>query len=477
MTTNQSATIPAFSILPEPELLFHCDRFQDKSLHPLKGLVEFGPYSRSQLNSVIDPVRVAIVAPKDQANRLSNLVKELESSAKPIERKNYLVDFPGFSRVFGVRVIQSDVVVELSGDIDKAISKAQKPHLELLSKLVQALSVLRSRRSEFDIAMLLLPSKWQACFTGGDDDDFDLHDFLKATTASWGIPIQIIRENSALTYPCRCSVLWRLSIAMYCKAGGIPWKLADSDQETAFIGLSYALKKPGSDNRFVTCCSQVFDSDGAGLEFLAYETTQAVIEQRNPFLTRSEMRKVMSRSLMLYQKRHGGRAPKKLIIHKNNLFKKDEIEGVFDIFEAAESIDLLHVQPHAAWRGVKLEKPRREGQKAAPAMYPCERGTMLQLSGTETLLWVQGNAPTITGRDFFKEGKGIPSAILLTRYAGHGSFNDSCKSALALTKMDWNSDSLYSKEPVTIKYAGVLADIAKRMDTVGSAPYEFRFFM
>ena len=60
------------------------------------------------------------------------------------------------------------------------------------------------------------------------------------------------------------SVMWRLGIALYCKAGGVPWKLAEHDPETAFVGLSYAMRFGATqDVTFVTCCSQVFDSDGA----------------------------------------------------------------------------------------------------------------------------------------------------------------------------------------------------------------------
>ena len=470
--------LPCFTVLPEPELLFHCDRFQDKSSHPLRGLLEFGPYSRSQMNNVIDPVRVALVAPNGQLNRLQSLVKELESSARPVERLAYLPEYPGFRTIFGVRLMESSINVELDSDIDSIINRSPKPHTFLLSKLIDALSALRNHRSEFDLIMLLLPKKWSTCFFGDETDDFDLHDFIKATTASWGVPIQLIREDQGLSYRCRCSVLWHLGIALYCKAGGIPWKLADSDQETAYIGLGYALKKPGAENRFVTCCSQVFDSDGAGLEFLAYETTEATIEQKNPFLNRSEMRKVMARSLMLFQKRHGGRVPKKIVIHKNNVFKKDEMDGCFDVFGSAESIDLIQIQQNSFWRGVKLEPSRDQPTKGVPANYPCDRGSVLQLSGRDVLVWVQGNAPSAAkGKDFFKEGRGIPAPLQLTRFAGHGSWNASCSSVLALSKMDWNNDSFYDRLPVTISFANELANIAKRMNSVGSKPYEFRFFM
>ena len=49
-------------------------------------------------------------------------------------------------------------------------------------------------------------------------------------------------KDSALSYFCRCSVMWRLSIALYVKAGGVPWKVADADPETAIVGLSYAVR-------------------------------------------------------------------------------------------------------------------------------------------------------------------------------------------------------------------------------------------
>ena len=39
--------------------------------------------------------------------------------------------------------------------------------------------------------------------------------------------------------------------------------------------------------------SQAFDADGAGLEFVL-QTDQAVVQKRNPFLSRAEMRRIMA---------------------------------------------------------------------------------------------------------------------------------------------------------------------------------------
>ena len=66
--------------------------------------------------------------------------------------------------------------------------------------------------------------------------------------------------------------MWRLGVALYTKAGGIPWVIADAEPGTAFIGVDYALRAgSGQDTRFAICCSQVFDAEGSGLEFIAYE--------------------------------------------------------------------------------------------------------------------------------------------------------------------------------------------------------------
>jgi hypothetical protein len=262
------------------------------------------------------------------------------------------------------------------------------------------------------------------------------------------------------------------------EAGGVPWKLAETPVGTAYIGLSYAIRpQPLDGGRFVTCCSQVFDSDGAGLEFLLYETDDVFVVRDNPFLSRTEMHRVMARSLALYQRRHAGEVPKRIVVHKTTEYKPEEIEGCFDAFSAIEEIELVQVKESVPWHAVKLERSPT-GTKGAPARYPVERGSYLALGGREVLLWTQGNAPgAVGGKDYFKEGKGIPGPLELVRFAGHSGWEDTCRSVLGLTKMDWNNDSLYDRFPVTLGYATVLAQIVRRMSQLGSRPYNFRFFM
>lgn len=176
--------------------------------------------------------------------------------------------------------------------------------------------------------------------------------------------------------------MWRLGIAIYCKAGGIPWRLASATPDSAYIGLSYAIRNSENGPRFVTCCSQVFDEDGAGLEFVAYDTNENSQDYENPFLSRTEMRSVMARSLRLYQQRHGGRIPKRITIHKGFEFKDEEIEGCFDAWRSSEGLHIVQIQADSLWRGIAYDPPK-SGVGSKPAGYPLHRGSALQIDGRD----------------------------------------------------------------------------------------------
>jgi hypothetical protein len=234
---------------------------------------------------------------------------------------------------------------------------------------VRAIQTLETRRAEFDVLFIYVPERWAAGFTGGASDDFDLHDHLKAATAARRRPVQLLREDKALAYPDQASVMWRIGLALYVKAGGIPWKLADTDPETAYIGISYAVRPFGSDRpRYVTCCSQVFDAEGAGLEFVAYDAHEVEVQQDNPFLSRTEMFRVMPRAMDLYRRRHGGRSPRRVTVHKTTEFKAEEMDGAMEALHLCEAVDLIQVVEDVGWRGVHIDR-RAGSTKGKPTAF------------------------------------------------------------------------------------------------------------
>jgi len=463
---------PAYQVIPEPKLTFEAlSNAQD--IHPLRGLKAFSPYS-SKLNP-IGKIRVAAIYPEGSYQILENLVRELHSTHVPKERPNYLEEFTGIERIFKTKVELVQENLSISLRTENVFKEGVEPYITLSEAISGAIREMSKRVLDYDVLMIYLPEYWSPGFEDLNTG-FDLHDFIKAITAMQNIASQVLRESSAIKYKCRCSVMWRLSIALYVKAGGIPWKLSSIDQNSAFIGLSYATRLNPNTNQFdyTTCCSQVFDADGTGLEFVAYDATE--IEARigdNPFLSRAEMRKLMSRSLELYQRKHAGRRPERLIVHKTTHFTKNEIDGAFDAIPGNINLELLQIVQDTNWRGIHYID--RAGVKGADN-FPLNRGSYVQIGPQEVLLWTQGNV-VLNSKNFFKEGKNIPSPILVRRFAGDGGWDRNCQAILGLTKMNWNHDALYDRLPVTLGYAQSLATTIKRMNKLINKPYEFRYFM
>lgn len=476
-----AARLPPYSSLDEPLLAFADGRHD---AHPLRGLRDAGPYSRDVLASYTPVVRVATVGPRSGQRQIRNLLSSLQQKHRPGDRSEYVPEFPGFAQLLGPDVHLADspeAHVTWPDDLDKLEPVSEDPSRRVAGALAEAIRRLDLVRGTFDVAVVYLPDTWShACRT----DTFDAHDELKALGALAAIPTQVLNDR-AFTFQYRASRAWRLSIALYVKAGGVPWKLAPLPgvpDTTAYIGLAYALRGDPREGLFVTCCSQVFDSDGGGMQFVAYEARDPVDDietaRRNPYLSRDDMRAVLARSLRVYQARNGGNVPVRVVLHKTTGFRPDEVLGATDALEGIREVDCLEITTDVAWRAVWLNTPRQRDQRSEPDSYPVRRGTMLPVSGVAALLWNAGDTAGISTRGHYYQGKkSIPRPVLLTRYAGSGPLEVPALEALALTKMDWNNDALYDPVPVTIRYSQLLARTIARVPWLPRNEYPFRLFM
>lgn len=478
----QASRLSPFTLLDEPLLSFSPTNSSKVDVHPLRGLVNYGPYSKDSFGGYTAKVRIATVGPESMFKARGSLMASLRGVYQPTDRSEYLFAYPGFEALFRVKLESApatahikwpDSLAQLPGDGDI--------QHRLLQTMDAALRRLDTVRNEFDVVLVHFPDSWAPATRA---KFFDAHDALKALGAKYNIPTQVLNDR-AFTFRYKASLAWRLAIALYVKAAGTPWKLAPLKgvpDQTAYIGLAYALRGDQRDAHYVTCCSQVFDMDGGGMQFVAFEARDPVADvreaRRNPFLSRDDMRAVLARSLALYQGRNAGNLPKRLVIHKTTAFKQEEIEGAYDALAAVPEIECVEIGAASCWRGVWLIYSGQQTPLTKPAGYPVPRGTMVIRSGNSALLWVAGNAPTVSNTgDYYQGKKSIPRPLQLTRHAGKGPLELTAHEALALTKMDWNNDALYDPVPVSIRYSQRLARTIANVPELPGNVYPYRLFM
>ena len=468
----------------EPKLSFHISDSNYKTVHPLKGLKNFGPldYSFESKQTNQQAIKLGIITPISGMPRILKHLNELNNEISATTEKEYLIDYYPFSSIYkrylDIPQNKDSKFLELVNETE--VNKFNQ--LEFYDFLKRKIDYFYSVRGEFDVLVLYFPKGWTKFRELKNESVyFDLHDSIKLYCAKKNIKVQFI-EDKSIDYLDPAKVKWWLSLALYVKANGIPWRNPVINESTAFIGLDFAIQKINNSHKYVLGSSQIFDSTGQGLRFLLQPIEHPIFIGKNPFMSKEDARRLILKLKEAYFRIDGNSKLGKLVVHKVLHYTNDEMTGISEALEGIENIELLQIQKYSKWRAIRGEVDRHTGKmKADPHNFPIQRGTVIQLDDFSFLLWTHGSVQDddVAGRymNYYQGKRGIPAPLLIRRFRGTDPIETTVRDILSLTKMNWNGGELYKTLPVTLDFSKRLSKYAKQAETLQAIPYDFRFFM
>ncbi len=468
----------------EPKVYFDPNDIDSAAAHPLKGMLEFGPYENN-LSTSSSAIRLALVTSSNHFDEIKRHLDSLNSEVSSTKQnEQYLINYPGFAQVFksplDVPVTPTEPRTCLINSRD-IVGHSCVEFYDVLKKCIDNVAV---NKHLFDVLVIYVPDEWvRFRELKNDSIYFDLHDSVKMYGAKKGIKVQFI-ERKSLDYPEQARVKWWLAQGLYVKGAGIPWKIEPTVPNTAYIGLGYALR----DGKTLLAASQLFDERGQGLRVLLQPIRQHVMIGKNPFMSKSDARRLITTLREAYFSSGANSKLDRLVIHKSNFFSRDEIEGITQALDGVRNVELIQIQENTLWRGLRWNCEFSEGKwhnrdSGNPYFnFPIQRGTAVQIDEFSALLWTDGsvqhqelNNPRF---NYYQSQRGIPSPLLIKRFHGVDPVEVTLQDILRLTKMNWNSGQLYKRLPVTIEFSKILAEMAKQSEQLnGTHAYDFRYFI
>ena len=468
-------TMPACRF-EEPLMCFSDTDKSKRTVNQLKGLCQYGPIdcSYGKSNVIRPSVRLAVLSPNRDVDKILAHLNRLNMPMKRAGNDDFLPNYEGFERIYR-RALSVPAKEQTSICISYNTNAALKMQpSEFLAFMKRGIDHFALHDSDFDILVIYIPQGFADFRTATSiSTDFDLHDAIKLYATEKGIKLQLIEEKSVNSYD-PCKVMWGLSTSLYAKATGILWHPEAIQDDTAYIGISYAYSE---EKRICIGCSQLFDSTGTGIRMVLRRINNPIIlGKSNPFMRQDDARTMMTELREQYYHSAPVNTLRRIVVHKTTPFIQDEISGILQAFNGVE-VELIQIQDYCPWRGIRFGA---EPGKIAYG-FPVKRGMAVKLDQDSFLLWTHGCVihPELSGTyNYYKGKRGIPAPLLVKRFIGNASADTLAKEILMLTKMNWNSgDSLYKTLPVTLDFAKVLARMSKQDEAIFDKAYDFRFFM
>jgi hypothetical protein len=342
-------------VLEEPELEFGGG---SRHVDPRFGISNYGP---ADLLAPDAPkaIRLGLVGSADQ---LSGLRAWLERCREPIAEKDeryphLFPAFPGCDFDVGLHttLVISDRNSRIISERDlRAVRKASGP--EALLKAVEVYGEeIRAVAEENRVDVLLVARPDQLNDTAprlsratrrrtshtSTDKPVDtgaptalpqfanFHDLLKSRVLTLRQPIQIIRHStwdetapppSGRSRQDEASRAWNLHVALYYKAGGVPWRLQRNTTDLASCYVGVAFYRSSERDTLDTSVAQVFNERGDGV-IVRGGPARITGDDRQPHLDRDDAAALLLSALDAYRLEHKTE-PARVVLHKTSSLQR-----------------------------------------------------------------------------------------------------------------------------------------------------------
>lgn len=499
--------------LKEPRLLF---RYNQKLEDPRDGLTLFGPIDDAQTPYGI---LSGVVGTPDGIRKFRKFVKQMQSpqfNTKTVERPF----FPGFQAVFGIEWSEQRITeIELNThEIHKHIynKESHKRVYETVNYFTdKILKELKEENANMNVWFIIVPDEVYALCrpnsvvekefaittnnpTRGrakkfltapslfEEDnlsaepfkyDANFHHQIKARLLEHKIPTQIIRESTLAPeefldkykQPIRDlaalkgHIAWSISTAVFYKAGGKPWKLADIRSDVCYVGLVYKKDDRGKNPRNACCAAQMFLTTGEGIVFKGAIGPYYNDKTGEFHLKKKDATTLIKLVIETYKSIHDGKPPKELFIHAKTSFDNIEWSGFKE--ELPEETNLV---------GVTIKEDGNFKLYKDDGRYAMLRGTAYLLDERAGYLWTKGFVPRLQTSLAME----IPNPFHIEITKGEASIRQVIEDVLALTKLNFNACLYGDGEPVTLRFADDIGNILTAAPIKdGEQPLFFKYYI
>ena len=470
------------------------------AIDPKIGLTEAGPFDLRFGSAHKRDIRVGFVGNSKLLNNGTRWLERCRTRiTSNIKDSSQYLDFAGFDPIFRTSlVLDRQWTVEINNNrLEAALGKDPKSRfdevLDLYADGVEKLADNTNIRP--DIVICCLPDsvvqtcwsisksltsrqrhlikKRQAAREQGqlflwdiEETETDLlnRNFrraLKARTMKFRMPIQIGTDNlfeDQDTNQDPATRAWNMSVGLYYKAGGIPWRFNADGPETCFVGISFHHLRTPQQHFVYSSLAQAFSSRGEGFALRGEAIPWDGNQRRNVHLTAEQSVKLADQILQEYRDGIGGN-PQRVVLHKTSRFDDLEREGFRHGFRDIPIVELINIMP-------------TQFRLLTYGTYPPRRGTFCTVNKTATYLYTTGYMPE--WRTY--PGPHIPAPVKLVS-DDDVDMHQVASDILGLARMNWNTASMSSAHPVTLFFSrrvgGIMAEVGPDREPHPS----FRYYM